>query len=207
MRKARAPCARRRQNQIPYRDKVAGTAHALEGAISRPPWSRATGCNWSVGPIHFRRANVSTTSSPDRGVTGTFQALMGPGIAGPHQPLMTRKTQSRLAPRRDSLVTCVTCGRKVERQMRKQEYCSPRCRDLGRGRCRKKFVGQDTGAPATPTQRPRVFNDLDWVKRQSSSRIIASSRVIQIECFAGRLWQDVVSPHGVKTKVTRFRKR
>ena len=97
----------------------------------------------------------------------------------------------RLASRRDFLVTCATCGRKVERQMRGQLYCSPKCRDLGRRLCRKKFVGQDTRVPVTPTKKARVFNDLDQAKRQSSSHIIASAHVIEITCFAGRLWQDV----------------
>jgi hypothetical protein len=148
---------------------------------------------------------VSTTSYPDRGCTGTFQAPIAPGINKPSQAPTTRKTEQRLASRRDSLVTCKACGRKVARDMRGQKYCSPRCRELDRKRSRKAHLGPDTRAPATPTKKARVFNDLDWAKRQSSSHIIASAHVIEIVCFAGRLWQDVVSPDGVKTKVTRFR--
>ena len=159
---------------------------------------------------------MSTTSSSEPGVTGTshppiegcartFKALIAPGINKPSQALMTGKTKQRLASRRDSLVTCESCGRRVERQMRGQKYCSARCRDLGRGRCRKKFLGQDTGAPTTPTRKARVFNELDWAQKQSSGGIVGPQAVIETECFAPYQWRDEISPGGVPIKVTRFR--
>jgi hypothetical protein len=52
--------------------------------------------------------------------------------------------------------------------MRGQLYCSPRCRDRGRKRCRKKFVTADTGAPATPHKSANKNNDLQPSKSASS---------------------------------------
>jgi hypothetical protein len=51
-----------------------------------------------------------------------------------------RKNQ-RQATRRDAPVVCPTCGRRAERQMRGQCYCSARCRERGRKRSRKAFFG------------------------------------------------------------------
>jgi hypothetical protein len=107
--------------------------------------------------------------------------------------------------RRDTLVVCETCGRKVVRQMRLQRYCSAQCKEGARKRSRKGYLSGDTGAPATPIKKARIFNDLQWAKRQSSSPILGPSRVVETECFARFGWRQVVSPHGVEAMVTRFR--
>jgi hypothetical protein len=151
---------------------------------------------------------TGTSHIPIEGCTGTFQVLMAPDITKPSHALMTRKTEQRLASRRDSLVTCETCGREVPRQMRGQRFCSAKCRDRGRGRSRKSFLNKDARSPATPTQKARVFNGLDWAKRQSGSRLISLREVIDKECFGGRPCRDVISPDGVDVKVyTLSRKR
>jgi hypothetical protein len=80
-------------------------------------------------------------------------------------PLHNERTQ---ATRRDAPVVCPTCGRRAERKMRGQRYCSTRCRDRGRKRSRKAFLGTDTGAPATSHKSPSKNNALQrWKKRSS----------------------------------------
>lgn len=74
-----------------------------------------------------------------------------------------RSPVNRFAP-----VSCAVCGRRVERRMRGQLYCSPRCRDRGRNRCRKKFVSAATGAPATPHKSANKNNGLQPSKSASS---------------------------------------
>ena len=69
---------------------------------------------------------------------------------------------------RNAPVMCASCGRKVERRMRGQRYCSARCRDRGRGRSRKALLGHDTGAPATPPKKAGQFNDLQDGKTRSN---------------------------------------
>ena len=78
-----------------------------------------------------------------------------------------RKNQ-RQATRRDAPVVCPTCGRRAERKMRGQRYCSARCRNRGRKRSRKKFLGTDTRAPATPHKSPSKNNVLQTSKKRSS---------------------------------------
>ncbi len=109
--------------------------------------------------------------------------------------------KKHLASRRDSMVICATCGRKVLRQMRAQKYCSPRCRELSRKRSRKAHLGPDTGAPATPTKKQRKTNDLQ--RTESRSHLIAFIK--WSEFIEGRPWERVVSPHGVVCYVTRVR--
>jgi hypothetical protein len=49
---------------------------------------------------------------------------------------MARRSEMKLASRRDEPVTCASCGRKVERKMRGQRFCSARCRQ-GHSRARE----------------------------------------------------------------------
>jgi hypothetical protein len=93
------------------------------------------------------------------------------------------------ASRRDAPVICANCGRKVLRRMRGQRFCSARCRDRGRGRSRKAFLGNDTRAPTTPTKKRLKFNGLHPTKTASNTDICGPARVIEAECFAGRSWQ------------------
>jgi hypothetical protein len=76
-------------------------------------------------------------------------------------PTAANKKRKRIsAARRDEPVRCAACGRKVQRRMRGQRYCSARCRENGRGRVRK----ADTGAPTTPVNKCSNINSLEAAK-------------------------------------------
>ena len=47
------------------------------------------------------------------------------------------KKLKELALRRDEPVVCAKCGKKIQRLMRGQKYCSRVCRERDRERCRK----------------------------------------------------------------------
>jgi predicted nucleic acid-binding Zn ribbon protein len=64
--------------------------------------------------------------------------------------VITPEPQHRLAVHRRAKVECPACGRTVERKARHQRFCSDRCKEKGRQRTRKAFLGQDTGAPTHP---------------------------------------------------------
>jgi hypothetical protein len=49
--------------------------------------------------------------------------------------------RKKLAVRKDAPVICATCGKRTERQMRGQRYCSRICRERARRRSRKAFLG------------------------------------------------------------------
>jgi len=115
--------------------------------------------------------------------------------------------QLHQASRRDQPVVCATCGRKVARRMRGQHYCSARCRDRGRGRSRKAFLGKDTRAPATPVKNTHDLKVLGTVKKRSSNAPVSLARVIQIECFDPHHWEQVTSPDGVTVQVAQLRPR
>jgi hypothetical protein len=97
-------------------------------------------------------------------------------------------------------VVCASCGRAVKRMSRQQRYCSDRCKEKGRGRVRKRFVGCTTKMPTNPPKRTNVSNELQ--ASESRSRLI--NNAVQIEFFGGGHWQQVVSPDGVVTYVTRL---
>jgi hypothetical protein len=77
-----------------------------------------------------------------------------------HQRPIAGKNNPAQAIRRDAPVMCPICGRSVQRLMRGQRFCSSRCRDRGRKRCRKVFLGTNTGAPATPHKSESKNNGL-----------------------------------------------
>jgi hypothetical protein len=105
-----------------------------------------------------------------------------------------------LALHRNEPVICVVCERRVQRRSRRQIFCSPRCKETGRGRVRKAFMGADTGVPTYP---PKNMNDINALETpESRSRLI--NNAVQIEFFGGGHWQRVVSPDGVVTDVTRL---
>jgi hypothetical protein len=90
------------------------------------------------------------------------------------------------ASRRDEPVVCASCGRKTARRMRGQRYCSAQCRERGRGRVRKAFLGRDTGAPATPHENANVSRGLQRHKSRSyplanAARIIGPRIVLDTE--------------------------
>jgi hypothetical protein len=80
-----------------------------------------------------------------------------------------KKTKRISAARRDEPVTCAACGRKVQRRMRGQRYCSARCRENDRGRVRKAFLAHDTRAPTTPVKKCSSINDLQPARTGSST--------------------------------------
>jgi hypothetical protein len=89
-------------------------------------------------------------------------------------PIGANKKTARIsAARRDEPVTCAACGRKVQRRMRGQRYCSARCRENDRGRVRKAFLGQGTGAPTTPVKKFSKINELEAAKTGSGTGIRA----------------------------------
>jgi hypothetical protein len=105
-----------------------------------------------------------------------------------------------LALRRNEPVVCVNCGRRVARHSRRQIYCSPRCKERGRGRVRKAFMGVDTGAPTIPPKNTNLTNGLQATKSRSS----LINNAIQTEFFGGGKWVRVISPDDVAVDVTRL---
>jgi hypothetical protein len=105
------------------------------------------------------------------------------------------------AVRRDAPVPCPVCGRSVERRARQQRFCSAQCKEKGRTRVRKNFLGRDTGAPTNPPKKSRNVNNVQGAKSGSRGRISGPARVIAIECFDGREWTQTVSTDGVACEV------
>lgn len=109
--------------------------------------------------------------------------------------------------RRDAPVICASCGRQVQRQSRQQRFCSARCKEKGRTRVRRAFLGTDTGAPTNPPKNGHEFNGLQGKKTRSSLRILAPPRVLAAEVWGSRHWQETVSSGGVAVEVSRVRSR
>ena len=110
-------------------------------------------------------------------------------------------------PRRDAPVICAGCGRQVQRQSRQQRFCSARCKEKGRTRVRRAFLGRDTGAPTHPPKNGNEFKALWGAKSVSSPRILAPSRVLDAEIWGRRDWRETVSSGGVAVEVSRVRSR
>jgi hypothetical protein len=72
------------------------------------------------------------------------------------------------AARRDAPVLCAGCGRSTARKSRHQRFCSPRCRNNGRGRVRKGRLGGDTRLPADPHKSGNGINGLQAPKQRPS---------------------------------------
>ena len=68
------------------------------------------------------------------------------------------------------------------------------------GALEKRFWVVDTRVPANPPKKAHVSNELQ--APESQSRLI--NNAAQIEFFGGGHWQQVVSPDGVATHVTRL---
>ena len=71
----------------------------------------------------------------------TDQASIAAILAADRADIFQETTRVQ-ASRRDAPVICANCGRKVLRRLRGQRLCSARCRDRGRGRSRKAFLGK-----------------------------------------------------------------
>jgi hypothetical protein len=73
---------------------------------------------------------------------------------------------------RNARVTCAHCGRKVDRQMRGQRYCSKHCRQKGNYAekvARGDFSTPYTAPPTTPRKSARNINALQGAKTRSST--------------------------------------
>jgi hypothetical protein len=114
------------------------------------------------------------------------------------------------APRKNERLLCPICEQPFKRQARQQRYCGSRCRQqahyvkqAGLG----DLPGQDTALPTNPHKSSREINALQVAKKRSSARIIGPRKVVAVEVFAGREWQEVVSSSGVFSYVSRLAKR
>jgi hypothetical protein len=117
--------------------------------------------------------------------------------------------------RRDAPVTCAVCGREVVRRARQQRFCSDRCKERGRTRCRKKTAVHalkieprypPSGAPTNPPKKATNFNGLRRAKSLSGHRILAPAQVLAVEVL-GRQWERATSSDGVAIQTSRIRPR
>src|SRR5262245_62214645 len=101
-------------------------------------------------------------------------------------------------------VVCASCGREVARRARQQRFCSDRCKERGRTRCRKKAVHAlkiephhpSRDAPTNPPKKASNFNWVQTVKSGSSPHILAPAHVLAVEVFGGA-WHEATSSDGV----------
>jgi hypothetical protein len=120
---------------------------------------------------------------------------------------------NQLVLRRDQPVICLGCGRQVERHARQQKYCCTECRkgvesaELQPARSRdtrpvKQIVVRASNGFG-PDEPPEKANDF----RSLQKGVFGPARVIAVEIFAGRAWQEVVSHDGVRAQVSVLRQR
>jgi hypothetical protein len=110
------------------------------------------------------------------------------------------------ASHRNAPVICAGCGRKVQRRARQQRFCSARCKEKGRKRVRRAFLGRDAGAPLHPRKKDSKFKGLQRAKTLSSWRILAPADVLAVEVL-GRAWNPTISSGGVSIEIGRLRPR
>jgi hypothetical protein len=112
-------------------------------------------------------------------------------------------------------VVCASCGREVARRARQQRFCSDRCKERGRTRCRKKTAVHalkieprypPSGAPTNPPKKASNFNGVQREKSRSSPHILAPAQVLAVEVFGGA-WHEATSSDGVAIQASRIRPR
>jgi hypothetical protein len=109
---------------------------------------------------------------------------------------------------RKRVLACNSCGKQIEhRAGRRPRFCSTRCKEKGRIRVRKAFLGPDTGAPAKLQKKNKQFKVLQGAKTLSSHRILAPAYVLACEVFGGRGWRHATSTGGVAVEVGHLRSR
>ena len=119
----------------------------------------------------------------------------------------------QLADRRDAVVICPSCGKRIARKARQQRFCSVKCRQRGayaQKVARGAFSGRrgiDTRLSTKPPKIVNKSNGLQPAKLGSSPRIIAPRRVIEAEIISGRHWCPVVSASGIACEVAVLRLR
>ena len=116
------------------------------------------------------------------------------------------------APRRDTPVICLSCGRTVARKARQQRYCSDRCRERGRDRSRKTAVEALKNAPryphsGAPTDPLKNINKHNGLQPREGGSSIPRSLLHEIEVFSGRRWRSVISSDGVACEVSTLQPR
>jgi hypothetical protein len=105
-------------------------------------------------------------------------------------------------------LNCANCGREIwHRSGRRPRFCSDRCRERGRKRVRKSFLGPDTSAPTKHQKTLSHLNALQRAKTQSSHRILAPAHVLAAEVFEAREWCAATSSSGVAVEIGRIRRR
>jgi hypothetical protein len=116
------------------------------------------------------------------------------------------QSHERAQARRRDILVCTSCGTTATRRSNKQKFCSDRCKEIGRTRCRKTFLGTGTGAPTIAQKKPNDFSDLQGPNFRSSVRVSPDlwRNVIETEFFAGRKWAKTVSADGVTCSIARF---
>jgi hypothetical protein len=111
--------------------------------------------------------------------------------------------------RRDAPVSCPSCGRKVRRRARQQQFCSRRCRQRANHAekvARGDFSTRTTPRPTNPPKKDKEFKALQRAKTLSSHRIYGPAEVLDAEVF-NRHWQPAVSSGGVMLQLSRVRAR
>jgi len=117
--------------------------------------------------------------------------------------------------RRDAPVVCASCGREIARRARQQRFCSDRCKERGRTRCRKKTAVHalkieprypSSGAPTDPPKKASNFNAVQRAKSRPSLHILAPAQVVAVEVFGG-VWHESTSSDGVAIQTRRIRPR
>jgi endogenous inhibitor of DNA gyrase (YacG/DUF329 family) len=110
---------------------------------------------------------------------------------------------------RNSPVVCPSCGRQTRRRMRRQRYCSKRCRQkahYAQKVDRGDFSTRTIALPTTPHKKDNKLKALQRAKIQSSYRILAPARVLHVELF-NRPWRPAISSDGVGVEISRIRPR
>ena len=121
-------------------------------------------------------------------------------------------TAQPLRLRAGNATKCFVCGSSIKpkRASRRQKFCCYECRDSAR-RARNFAVSATTrrGSPAIPRSvenRALVSTSCKDGSAGRTSSIIGPRAVIEREIIAGRIWQSVVSPDGVRCEVARVRR-
>src|SRR5262245_2315004 len=124
-------------------------------------------------------------------------------------------TRTRAIVRRDAPVGCASCGREVVRRARQQRFCSDRCNERGRTRCRKITAVhalqsepryRSSRAPTNAAEKASNFDVAQGAKSRSSPHMLAPAQVVAAEVFGGA-WHGVTSSDGVAIQTRCIRPR
>ena len=109
---------------------------------------------------------------------------------------------------------CAVCGRVLVRKHtgRKPRFCSDRCRDRARKSRKSVFRGTVLGVGSRqPRNAGNSFATSKACKADLGGRGYVNPQlwhtIIEVEVFAGRAWQKIISRDGVKSEVAVLRPR